>query len=129
MLPEPCPNSSADPAQILQHRAASLLGLCSERFQTRDPRLDEVSIGGWPLAPALLVGVGAIEFAVHGWDIFRACGLCEPIPYELAADLLQVAPLLVTIDSRYPLFAPPVAAAADAGPSARLIAFLGRQDA
>ena len=44
----------------------------------------------------------------------------------LAADLLQVAPLLVAGSGRAPLFAPPVAVAPGSGPSDRLVAFLGR---
>jgi hypothetical protein len=70
---------------------------------------------------------GAIEIAVHGWDISRACGQHRPIPDALAASLLAVAPLLIPETGRYPLFSPPVTATAQAGPGDRLVAYLGRK--
>jgi uncharacterized protein (TIGR03086 family) len=69
---------------------------------------------------------GAIEIAVHGWDISQACGQRRPIPDALAAALLAIAPLLIPETGRHPLFSPPVAASAQASPGDRLVAFLGR---
>jgi hypothetical protein len=85
-----------------------------------------VTIADWPMATGLLVLTGALEIAVHGWDISQACGRREPIPDGLALDLLEVAPLLVTTADRHVLFAAPVSASAAASPSDRLAAFLGR---
>jgi uncharacterized protein (TIGR03086 family) len=73
-----------------------------------------------------VAGLGAIEVAVHGWDISRACGPGRPIPAPLAERLLTIAPALVDGPGRDPLFAPPVTPAPDTGPSDRLAAFLGR---
>jgi len=73
-----------------------------------------------------MAATAALEVAVHGWDISRACGQRQPIPRALAIDLLAIAPVLVPRAGRHPLFAAPVAVAATASPSDRLAAFLGR---
>jgi hypothetical protein len=72
--------------------------------------------------------LGALEVTMHGWDISRACGPARPIPAPLAADLLVVAPGLVS-GGREPLFAPPVPVAPELGPGDQLVAFLGRNPA
>ena len=71
----------------------------------------------------------ALEVAVHGWDISRACGQRRPIPPALAAGLLVIAPVLVPGTDRHPLFAAPVTVTTTASPSDRLAAFLGRTPA
>jgi uncharacterized protein (TIGR03086 family) len=81
------------------------------------------------LPASAMAGAGALEIAVHGWDISRACGRCQPIPRALAGDLLAIAPLLVPSAGRHPLFAAPVSVPPEAGPSDRLAAFLGRTPA
>ena len=73
-----------------------------------------------------MAATAALEVALHGWDISRACGQRQPIPRFLAIDLLAIAPLLVPRARLHPLFAAPVAVAATACPSDRLAAFLGR---
>ena len=73
-----------------------------------------------------MAAAAALEVAVHGWDISRACGQRQPIPRALATGLLAIAPVLVPRTGRHPLFAAPVAVAATDGPSDRLTAFLGR---
>ena len=85
-----------------------------------------IHIVGCPLAASVMAGAGALEIAVHGWDISRTCGHRQPIPRALAIDLLAIAPLLVPGTGRHPLFAAPVTVAPTAGPSDRLAAFLGR---
>ncbi|MEV0404317.1 TIGR03086 family metal-binding protein [Actinoallomurus sp. NPDC050550] len=85
-----------------------------------------IAIAGHPMAAELVAVTGAIEIAVHGWDISVACGSDRPIPAELAVDLLTLSPLVVNDALRHSLFAAPVATSWPAGPSDRLIAFLGR---
>jgi uncharacterized protein (TIGR03086 family) len=85
-----------------------------------------ILIGGHWLPRDIAAGAGALEVAVHGWDIALACGRPEPIPGALAARLLQLSPLLVPAAGRAPLFAEPVPVPAAAGPSDQLAAFLGR---
>jgi len=81
------------------------------------------------LAGSVMAAAAALEVAIHGWDISRACGERRPIPRDLAVDLLGIDPVLVPRAGRYPLFAAPVTVAAKAGPSDRLAAFLGRTPA
>jgi uncharacterized protein (TIGR03086 family) len=59
-----------------------------------------VGIGGHRLTVDLVSMTGAVEIAVHGWDVFRASGRRTPIPAELALDLLVVCPLLVSGEDR-----------------------------
>jgi uncharacterized protein (TIGR03083 family) len=134
---------TADPLTAFRARAARLLatsraqagrkdgpewhghpinGLCRAAALTHGVIL----IGGHWLPRDIAAGAGAIEVAVHGWDIALACGRPGPIPGALAARLLQLSPLLVPAAGRAPLFAEPVPVPAAAGPSDQLAAFLGR---
>jgi hypothetical protein len=85
-----------------------------------------ITIADRCMPSGMMAAAGAIEIAVHGWDMSRACGQRRPIPGPLAAELLEMARLLVPTTGRHPLFAAPVAVAPMAGPSDQLAAFLGR---
>jgi uncharacterized protein (TIGR03086 family) len=113
---------SADAGVLFRRQARRLLA-SSARADLAD---GVITVGGCPMAAAVLVTAGALEIAVHGWDIAQACGSREPIPAPLAAGLLRAAPLLITDADRRRLFDPPVRVTAAAGPSDRLTAFLGR---
>ena len=113
---------AADPAQAFRDRAGQLLDAWTSPGHQRRV----VDIAGCPLAASVMAAAAALEVAVHGWDISRACGQRQPIPRALATSLLTIAPVLVPRTGRHPLFAAPVAVAATAGPSDRLTAFLGR---
>ncbi len=95
-----------------------------EAWSQAHPQL--VLVGDCELAASVLAEAGALEIAVHGWDISQACGDERPIPAALARELAEIAPLLVTDADRGVLFAAPVAVAGTASPSDRLTAFLGR---
>jgi uncharacterized protein (TIGR03086 family) len=113
---------AADLARIFRDRAGRLRSAWSSAGRRRSV----IYIAGCPLAARAVEDAGALEIAVHGWDMSQACGHRRPIPRALAAELLTVAPLLVPETGRHPLFAAPVAAPPGAGPSDRLAAFLGR---
>jgi hypothetical protein len=85
-----------------------------------------IAIADRRLTLGLMTGVGALEMAVHGWDLSRACGHCQPIPGPLATSLLYISPLLVPRTGRAPLFGPPVTVPPMATPSDQLVAYLGR---
>jgi uncharacterized protein (TIGR03086 family) len=122
-----------DPVEALRDRAAQLLcaGYCyggPERF---------VAVGGLPMPAGLVACTGAVEIAVHGWDVSaararagrgRAGGEGDvqetPIPAEIAARMLRLSPLLVA--GREGLFAVPVEVPAQASPGDRLVGYLGR---
>ena len=50
-----------------------------------------VELGARPLGRDVLTEVGALEVAVHGWDVARSCGSTAALPPMLAAGLLPVA--------------------------------------
>ncbi|MEW2548174.1 TIGR03086 family metal-binding protein [Streptomyces sp. NPDC047002] len=86
-----------------------------------------VAVGGLPLERDVVAFVGAMEIAVHGWDVAEACGHRRPIPAELARTMLRWAPLVVDDGTRSALFAPAVPLPVGAGASDRLVAYLGRR--
>ena len=116
---------AANPARAFRDRAGQLLDAWTGPGYQRQV----VEIAGCPLAASVMAAAAALEVAVHGWDISRACRQRQPIPPALAIDLLAIAPLLVPHTGRHPLFAAPVTVAATTGPSDRLAAFLGRSPA
>ena len=85
-----------------------------------------VAVGDRELTTGLITLTGAVEIAVHGWDISVTCGGTGTIPAALASDLLPVATLLAPRGTRAGLFADPVPVSEMAGPGDRLVAFLGR---
>jgi uncharacterized protein (TIGR03086 family) len=112
----------ADPARAFRDRAGQLLDAWTSPGHQRQV----IEIAGCPLAASVMAAAAALEIAVHGWDISRACGQRQPIPRPLATSLLAIAPVLVPRAGRHPLFAAPVTVPATAGPSDQLAAFLGR---
>lgn len=83
-------------------------------------------IGGSELQAGLLASAGALEVAVHGWDVAASCGLDHPVPTALAEDLLSYVPLLVSEADRPHRFGPPLSTGSDDGAAATLLARLGR---
>lgn len=113
----------ADPLPMVRCRAAGLLSACAAAGCAERA----VIIGDRELPASMTAVAGALEVAVHGWDIAAACGRSEPIPPMLAALLLPVAPVLITPASRPGLFADPLSLAAASAPGDELVAFTGRQ--
>ena len=118
--------AGGDLVEAVRDRAAELLCVsyaappCPEQF---------VMIGGLPLPAGLVTCTGAVEIAVHGWDVMAALARADrsrgaPIPAALALRMLQLCPLLVA--GRENLFAGPVAVPAQACPGDRLVGYLGR---
>jgi len=110
-----------DVVSRLRDRARHLLGAA-----TRAVRHPVVSIGGRPLPAGIVTGVGALEVAVHGWDVARSCGRNRPLPAGLAEELIELAPILVGPADRPGRFGLPVAGPPQSGPGDLLLAFLGR---
>lgn len=115
--------SGSDPLERVLTHARALLGV----WMGADA--GTVSVGGCPLTTGIVGATGALEVAVHGWDIARACGVRGTIPSGLAEELLPLAPLLVGDADRPSRFAAPVAVSPAAVPGDRLVAFLGRSPA
>jgi uncharacterized protein (TIGR03086 family) len=115
-------DEAADPVHAFRERA----GLLLDAWTSAGGPHEVIAIADRCMPPDVMAAAGALEIAVHGWDMSRACGHRRPIPAPLAGDLLEVAPLLVPAIGRPPLFAAPVAVTPTAGLSDRLAAFLGR---
>jgi uncharacterized protein (TIGR03086 family) len=118
--PAACP-PAGDPVDVLRDHAAALLSVSycyagPERF---------VAVGGLPVPAGLVVCTGAVEIAVHGWDVSSALGARAPIPAALATRMLRLCPLIVA--GRDGLFAAPVEVPAQASPGDQLLGYLGRQ--
>jgi uncharacterized protein (TIGR03086 family) len=103
-----------------------MTGLRASGGRGCDALNDRLLSGAGVLTHGLVSGAGAIEVAVHGWDIARARGVSNPIPPSLADELLDLAVVLVTDAERPALFAPPVPISSRAEMSNRLVAYLGR---
>jgi uncharacterized protein (TIGR03086 family) len=132
-LDGPPGRTGGEPVEALRDRAAELLcaGYCyggPERF---------VTVGGLPIPAGVVACTGAVEIAVHGWDVSaararagrgRAGGEGDvqeaPIPAALATRMLRLGPLLVA--GREGLFGVPVEVPAQASPGDRLVGYLGR---
>jgi uncharacterized protein (TIGR03086 family) len=114
------PGLDDDPLEVLRDRASNLLFAC----YTHHGRDRFVLTGGLPLPAGIVACTGAVEIAVHGWDVSAARGRGDPIPPALALRMLRLSPLLVT--GREGLFGAPVPVPAQASPGDRLVAYLGR---
>jgi uncharacterized protein (TIGR03086 family) len=109
-----------DPLETLRDRAAGLLCVCFGF--TGDDQF--VAVGGLPMPAGLVACTGAVEIAVHGWDVSAARGRGHPVPARLAVPMLSLCPLIVA--GREGLFAEPVQVPTEATPGDRLVGFLGR---
>jgi uncharacterized protein (TIGR03086 family) len=124
LTPEVVPNGDGDVLAVFRHRTNRLMESWMGSGHDGDDRLIEVA--GTPLHSLVLAGTGALEIAVHGWDIARACGVDCAIPDALATDLYGFARFTVGPTDRHPQFADPVPVHAHATPGDRLVAYLGR---
>jgi uncharacterized protein (TIGR03086 family) len=111
---------ASDPVETLRDRAAELL--CAACGSGRAGQF--VVVGGLPLPGGLIACAGAIEIAVHGWDVAAARGGERTIPPGLAHRMLRLCPFLVA--GREDLFAGPVEVPAQASPCDQLVGYLGR---
>jgi uncharacterized protein (TIGR03086 family) len=119
-LDHPLAPTQGDPVEVLRDRAAELL--CTVYGYPGPERF--VAVGGLPIPVGVVACTGAVEIAVHGWDVAQARGDGRPIPPALATRMLRICPLLVA--GREGLFAVPVPVPAEASPADRLLGYLGR---
>ncbi|MYS21629.1 TIGR03086 family protein [Streptomyces sp. DvalAA-14] len=119
------PGASGVPDRVAAFRDGALDLLLAWRH--RAAGRPEMEVGGLSLADQTVAFVGAVEIAVHGWDIAESCGTRRAIPTPLALAMLEWAPLFVDDGARPLLFAAPVPVPPQASPSDRLVAYLGRQ--
>jgi uncharacterized protein (TIGR03086 family) len=120
-------DASGDPVSALRVRAVRLLRHSMASSGRPDRGAGTAAVGDLRLPVEAVAGAGALEAAVHGWDIAQATGERRPLPPDLAADLLDVSRTLAPPRCRRPLFGEPVDPRPHASPGDRLVAFLGRR--
>ena len=75
-----------------------------------------------------LAGFAALDVLVHGWDLATAIGADSTIDPSLAEPMLVFARQAISdeMGTRAPRIGPEISVAADADPTSRLVAYLGR---
>ncbi len=117
------PADGSDPVAALRAGIADLV-LCSALLPT---------VGRWcqirdrHVPAGVVVYVAAVEMVLHAWDIAQACRTGRPIPTDLAATLLRVAPPLAEAGLAGHVFVQPVTAPEAATPGDQLLALFGRR--
>ena len=91
--------------------------------------LDREMDGGAGAMPgASYASINTLDTLVHAWDLARATGQDAAVPDALAEHVLGICQAVVTPEARqFAGFDPAVDLPAGAGPTDRLVAFLGRQ--
>lgn len=121
-LEEDCGDPALDLVASVRNRGARMIGAWANAGAPGD-----IAIADRALTPGIVAAAGAVEVAVHGWDVARGCGQGLPLPPALAGELLELCPLFVHDADRATRFAPRLDLALEPGsPSDRLVAFLGR---
>jgi uncharacterized protein (TIGR03086 family) len=111
-----------DPAA--QFEEASAAALAAWR---RPGVLDELVDGGpGPMPGRVLARINLLDTATHTWDLATATGQPSSLPDEVANTALEASLATIGPEIRAGRFGPEVAAPAGAGPTERLVAFLGR---
>jgi uncharacterized protein (TIGR03086 family) len=113
---------AGDPVASLRNRACRMIGAWAGPDGPSD-----VTVADRRLAAGLVAAAGAVEVAVHGWDVSQACGESRVIPAALAEELYELCLLLVDDADRPHRFAPPVDPPGGAVAGDRLVALLGRR--
>lgn len=112
---------TSDLVELLRQQACELLAAW-----THNDGAQLIEIAGSAIDATVLAAAGAVEIAVHGWDVAQACCCVHPLPAALAADLYELLPLVISPADRPHRFAPPQVVSPAAGPAQRLLAALGR---
>ena len=88
----------------------------------------ETDIGAGPMPRHVAVTINLIDTTTHAWDIARATEQPDGLPDELATLVLNLTEGFLTDELRtFAGFDAAVAVGADATPTERLVAFLGRK--
>jgi uncharacterized protein (TIGR03086 family) len=113
-----------DPVASLRNRACHMVGAWMSPSAP-----DVVSIHDRCVTADVVAAAGAIEVAVHGWDVAASCGIDRPIPEALAGRLIDLCDLFVDDTDRPHRFGPELKYGPGAAASEHLLARLGRAGA
>jgi uncharacterized protein (TIGR03086 family) len=114
-------NPRIDLVAALRSRACGLIGAWASSAVP-----EVVRVGGCPVPAELVTGAGALEVAVHGWDVSVACGRRRALPVRLAEELLERCQLFVQPADRPERFAAAAQISPWSAAGDRLLAYLGR---
>lgn len=85
-----------------------------------------IDAGPGPMPGSVLAGINLLDTTTHAWDLAVAIGRPASVPDDVALEALEQSRRIVTAEIRPGRFEPEVPARADADPTQRLVAFLGR---
>lgn len=111
-----------DPVAVLRSRACTMVGAW-----VGPDGPGTITVADRSLTSDAVAAAGAIEVAVHGWDVTRACGAPRAVPAALAEELLVLCDVFVDDGDRPHRFGPAVPVDPRAPAGDRLVALLGRQ--
>ncbi len=83
-------------------------------------------IGAGAMPGRAVASINLLDTATHAWDIATATGQPAALPDDVATAALAASRATISAEVRAGRFGPEVPAPAGAGPTAQLIAFLGR---
>ena len=121
--PQPLTSDPGQLVDLIVQRACRTRAAWQERLTSAPMAVGDLALGRDTIAL-----VGALEIAVHGWDVARATGQNRSLPEDLAVRLYDVALAVVTPEERGQRFGPVVPAPASAPMGTRLLAHLGRAE-
>ena len=110
--------------------AAQFRGLADRTlaaWRARPPE-DAINVGGGPMPVQVAMSINLLDTATHAWDIARSTGQDPQLPGSATSTMLALCHGIVPDENRQGAgFAPQVTVPAEASPTDRLVAFLGRQ--
>jgi uncharacterized protein (TIGR03086 family) len=90
--------------------------------------LDRVVDGGpGPMPGRVLAGINLLDTATHTWDLATATGQPAALPDDVARAALEASRQIISPEIRVGRFGPECTAPDGAGPTERLVAYLGRR--
>ncbi len=108
-----------------QFDAASAAALAAWRSPGALDRV--VDAGPGPMPGRVLAGINLLDTATHTWDLATATGQTAKLPDDVALAALEASMQIISPEIRPGRFAPACVAPDGAGPTERLVAYLGRQ--
>lgn len=85
-----------------------------------------VDAGPGPMPGHVLAGINLLDTATHAWDLATATGQPAELPESVATAALEASRSIVSPEIRTGRFGPEQSVPAEATPTDRLVAFLGR---
>jgi uncharacterized protein (TIGR03086 family) len=114
---------AADPAAQFDTTSATAMAV----WRTPGVLDQVVDFGAGPMPGRVVAGINVLDTATHTWDLATATGQSAKLPDDVALAALEASMQIISPEIRPGRFAPECVAADGAGPTERLVAYLGRQ--